>query len=109
MLGTHHIISYTTESMVIDGEGLPNTISSGQALHALQSEIDASATRESVSHQSEYTEGLSGEDSATDLPIGTRSARRTAEGITQTTSEVHYDDTRNSANSAGGSMKDNHE
>lgn len=94
-LGPRCILSSTTESVTINEEGTPSTISSDRASLAPQSEIDESATGAgaSASHQSEYREGLPGDFSATDLPTGTRDAqRRAAKGISRTTNDVKHDE-----------------
>lgn len=70
-LGLYGILSSTTETVMINGEGMPNTISCYRASLGQQSEIDASATEASASHQFKFLERSLGKHSATDLPIST--------------------------------------
>lgn len=72
--GPYYRLSSTTESVTIDKEDIPNTISSYRASLAPQSEVDWSMREASASHQFEYLEGLLGEYPP-DLPIDTSDAQ----------------------------------
>lgn len=88
-LDIYYIFSSTTETVTIDEEVIPITISSDRASLALPPEIDAFATGATASFPSDYPERLRGEYSVTDSPIGTGDAqRRNTEGITLTTSKA---------------------
>lgn len=62
------------------------------------------------SHQSGYPDGLLGDFSATDLPIGSSEAQRqTATCITRKANEVEYDSISDYTRCAKKSMKEDHE
>lgn len=91
-LGPYRVLLSRTETVMFYEKGLPNKISSDRSSLGLESKIDASPTRAIASHQFEYPQGLRGEYSSTDLPIGTTNAQwRTAKVITRTTNKINHD------------------
>lgn len=92
-LGPYCLISSAAEIVTIDKEGIPNTISSDQALRALQQEIDAYATGPYASQQLEYGEGLLAEYSTTEMPIDSSNAgRRSSTGITRPPGKIEHEE-----------------
>lgn len=91
-LGPYSILSATTETMIIDEEGIPNTISFDLESIPQQSVIDPSRTRAKASNQSEFREELPGKLSETDLlTITSHGQPLTANGITRANKNVKYE------------------